>query len=246
MYKYGNPDMNWNNTITCRNCGMSKFIGVNEGMDNLERFDLIAHEQTRAKCCSSPDYAMYPHEKDDTPRKIFADFIKTMELEVDDQWDDYKIGYTEAILNLAGEFTNGRCEDCPYHDLTCFLKECWIDRIKKLIYKEQDQLRKKAKLTDEIIEQSYNEVLATHVNDRCWGRVSLEELYKHIRKNYIRKLTTAQFREFMAEFMNKYLMGDFGFERASGSRAEVKRYGFYRKEKPSGLYYYIHKGQCTK
>lgn len=62
--------------------------------------------------------------------------------------DDSLLGYSEAILNLLGEFTNGQCADCPFsyevesynpdfiypeYDLKCKLDECWIDTVKTLI-----------------------------------------------------------------------------------------------------------------
>ena len=65
--------------------------------------------------------------------------------------DDYLLGYSEAILNLLGEFTNGKCDDCPFsyevescspdftypeYSLKCSLNECWIDSIKKLLCKK--------------------------------------------------------------------------------------------------------------
>lgn len=28
--------------------------------------------------------------------------------------DDFLLGYSEAILNILGEFTNGQCADCPF------------------------------------------------------------------------------------------------------------------------------------
>lgn len=62
--------------------------------------------------------------------------------------DDSLLGYSEAILNLLGEFTNGQCTDCPFsyevesyspdfiypeYDLKCKLDDCWIDAVKALI-----------------------------------------------------------------------------------------------------------------
>lgn len=28
--------------------------------------------------------------------------------------DDFLLGYSEAVLNILGEFTNGQCADCPF------------------------------------------------------------------------------------------------------------------------------------
>lgn len=271
LYKYGNPEMKWDNIITCRGCGARKYIGINEGMDNLERLDLIVYEQNRARCCPHPDYAMYPPEDkkkitqkekaEQISKAIFAGFIKEMQKETDYD-DDYKLGYAEAILNLAGEFSNGQCEDCPFShevecpcydftipeiDLRCGLKECWIERIKKLIYKEQEKLRKITELNDEILDKAYTEIIsAGGYNKARFGRVAMDELYKYIRKNYVKKLTLTQFKEFMSNFYDKYPLGDFGFERASGIHPEVMRYGFFKSTKPAGMYFYIHKGMCTK
>lgn len=64
--------------------------------------------------------------------------------------DNLLLGYSEAILNLLGEFTNGQCSDCPLSyeiecyspdfiypeiDLRCRLDECWIDTVKKLFHR---------------------------------------------------------------------------------------------------------------
>jgi hypothetical protein len=62
--KYGNEVFNWDNTITCVNCGMRKRIAINEGyQDGVDRAILIQHEQQRAKCCKQPDYFMYTNEQ---------------------------------------------------------------------------------------------------------------------------------------------------------------------------------------
>ncbi len=62
--------------------------------------------------------------------------------------DDFLLGYSEAVLNILGEFTNGQCADCPFsyevesyspdfvypeYDLKCKFDNCWIDTIKTLI-----------------------------------------------------------------------------------------------------------------
>jgi hypothetical protein len=66
--------------------------------------------------------------------------------------DNSLLGYSEAILNLLGIFTNDRCEDCPFsfepvyyhpdfiypeYDLKCKLEKCWIDSIKELFGDEK-------------------------------------------------------------------------------------------------------------
>jgi len=58
---YKNIGFEWDNTITCKSCGMKKHIAINEGIDHcIERMDLVIFEQARAKCCNNPDYWMYP------------------------------------------------------------------------------------------------------------------------------------------------------------------------------------------
>lgn len=187
-------------------------------------------------------------------KKIFVGFLKEIHEQTDHEPDDWKLGYAEAILNLVGDFTNGQCEDCPFgyiisyeneefagfeHDMRCSLKECWIDRVKKLIWKEQEQLRKLTTLSNEILEKVYDEIISNKdFSKKLRGRVTMEELYKHIRKNYIRKLTVAQFKEFMQEFYEAYPLGDFGFEHASIVHPEVARYGFITKR---GVQFYMHK-----
>lgn len=53
----------WNGTITCISCGMKKHIGIEEGIAScFERVNLIDFEQDKSKCCSKPDYFMYPKE----------------------------------------------------------------------------------------------------------------------------------------------------------------------------------------
>ena len=191
-------------------------------------------------------------------KRIFADFLKEMHEETDGLDDNNLLGYAEAILNLAGEFTNGHCEECPFsgmeeiaspdfitpeYGLTCSLNECWIDRIKKLIWKEQEQIRKSIKtMTIEILEKAYDEIIVNGgYNKARLGRVAMDELYKHIRKNYIKKLTIAQFKEFMQEVYDMYPLGDFSFEHGSSIRAEASRYGFVSSKKPPALYFYMHK-----
>ncbi len=59
--KYSNSGFEWDNTITCKTCGMRKHIAINEGFDDAgERGNLIVFEQIKAKCCKNPDYWMYP------------------------------------------------------------------------------------------------------------------------------------------------------------------------------------------
>jgi len=55
---------NWDGTITCISCGIKKHIGIDEGIDvACERINLIDFEEKKAKCCSKPNYYMYPLEK---------------------------------------------------------------------------------------------------------------------------------------------------------------------------------------
>ncbi len=66
------------------------------------------------------------------------DYRKKIELLTQDLDDDFLLGYSEAILNILGEFTNGRCSDCPFsyeveYDLKCKLDKCWIDTVKEII-----------------------------------------------------------------------------------------------------------------
>lgn len=82
-----------------------------------------------------------------TQEKDIETYRKKIEKLTEDIDDDYLLGYSEAILNLLGEFTNGQCADCPFsyeiecpspdfiypeYDLKCSLDECWIDTVKKL------------------------------------------------------------------------------------------------------------------
>lgn len=67
--------------------------------------------------------------------------------------DDFLLGYSEAILNILGGFTNGQCDDCPFsyevegygidstypeYDLKCKLNDCWIDTAKTLIINSEE------------------------------------------------------------------------------------------------------------
>ena len=72
---------------------------------------------------------------------------KLIEKLTDNLDDNFLLGYSEAVLNLLGEFTNGQCSDCPFSyevesysydliypecDIKCRLDVCWIDTAKKL------------------------------------------------------------------------------------------------------------------
>lgn len=47
--------------ITCKNCRTKKHIGISDGNNNCyERAALISHVETQSKCCTEPDYYMYP------------------------------------------------------------------------------------------------------------------------------------------------------------------------------------------
>lgn len=76
------------------------------------------------------------------------DYRKKIDELIENLDDNFLLGYSEAILNLLGEFTNGQCTDCPFsyevesyspdfiypeYDLKCKLDDCWIDVVKTLI-----------------------------------------------------------------------------------------------------------------
>lgn len=76
------------------------------------------------------------------------DFRKKIEELTENLGDDFLLGYSEAVLNILGEFTNGPCDDCPFsdeieiyspdfiypeYDLKCKLDNCWIYTVKTLI-----------------------------------------------------------------------------------------------------------------
>lgn len=76
------------------------------------------------------------------------DYIKKIEEITENLDDNYLLGYSEAILNILGEFSNGQCTDCPFsyeiedysldfvypeYDIKCKFDNCWIDDVKKLI-----------------------------------------------------------------------------------------------------------------
>ncbi len=76
------------------------------------------------------------------------EFRKKIDDLTKDLKDNFLLGYTEAIYNLLGEFSNGQCADCPFsyeteyycpdfinpeYDLKCRLDKCWIDTVKELI-----------------------------------------------------------------------------------------------------------------
>ena len=42
------------------------------------------------------------------------DYRKKIEELTENLDDDSLLGYSEAILNILGEFTNGQCADCPF------------------------------------------------------------------------------------------------------------------------------------
>lgn len=82
-------------------------------------------------------------EKDNQQKiVIYKEKIEKLTENID---DDFLLGYSEAILNILGEFTNGQCTDCPFsyeiiypeYDLKCRLDECWIDTVKKLFSKNK-------------------------------------------------------------------------------------------------------------
>ncbi len=68
------------------------------------------------------------------------EFLKIIQMETDDIDDNFLLGYSEAILNMLGEFSDGECSQCPFSyevetpapdfiypeiDLRCSLEECW-------------------------------------------------------------------------------------------------------------------------
>ena len=62
------PGDAWDHTLTCRSCGMKKYIGINEGdKDCGDRMNLIVFEQDRARCCNKPDLYMFPPKIELTP-----------------------------------------------------------------------------------------------------------------------------------------------------------------------------------
>lgn len=94
------------------------------------------------------------------PKEILA-YRKKIDDLTEDIDDNFLLGYSEAILNLLGEFNNGQCTDCPFSyeveyyaidfiypecDLKCRLDECWIDRVKKLLCGKTDITNKKVKI----------------------------------------------------------------------------------------------------
>src|SRR3990167_6363476 len=42
------------------------------------------------------------------------DYRKKIEELAENLDDNFLLGYSEAILNILGEFTNGQCADCPF------------------------------------------------------------------------------------------------------------------------------------
>ena len=75
------------------------------------------------------------------------EYIKKIESLIQDLDDDFLLGYSEAILNILGKFTNGQCGDCPFsyeveyynsdfiypeYDIRCKLDKCWIDTVKEI------------------------------------------------------------------------------------------------------------------
>lgn len=76
------------------------------------------------------------------------DYSKKIEELTENLDDNFLLGYSEAILNILGKFTNGQCDDCPFsyevesyspdftypeYYLKCKLDNCWIDTVKTLI-----------------------------------------------------------------------------------------------------------------
>ena len=76
------------------------------------------------------------------------DYRKKIEELTENLDDNFLLGYSQAVLNILGQFTNGQCTDCPFsyetesynpdfiypeYDLKCELDNCWIDSVKTLI-----------------------------------------------------------------------------------------------------------------
>ena len=75
------------------------------------------------------------------------EYLEKIESLTRDLDDNFLLGYSEAILNILGKFTNGQCEDCPVsyeveyynsdfiypeYDIRCKLDKCWIDTVKEI------------------------------------------------------------------------------------------------------------------
>jgi hypothetical protein len=87
-------------------------------------------------------------KKEEELQKKLEAYCKELEKEIDGDWDGHQLGYSEAILNLLGEFSNGQCADCPFsyeietnspdfitpeYGLKCSLEKCWIIAVKDII-----------------------------------------------------------------------------------------------------------------
>jgi hypothetical protein len=81
-------------------------------------------------------------------RKKIDELTETLDSKMLSLDDNFLLGYSEAILNILCEFTNGQCADCPFsydiesyspdfiypeYDLKCKLDNCWIDTVKTSI-----------------------------------------------------------------------------------------------------------------
>lgn len=88
-------------------------------------------------------------------RKKIKELTEMLNSEMLSLDDNFLLGYSEAILNLLGEFTNGQCTDCPFsyevesyspdfiypeYDLKCKLDDCWIDTVKTLIRNTEESI----------------------------------------------------------------------------------------------------------
>lgn len=113
-------------------------------MAQIRKRKKVSHRQNRL--CNSPDERSKANQANqekniDIYREKINKFVENLD-------DNFLLGYSEAILNLLGEFTNGQCSDCPFshevesyspdfiypeYDLKCRFDECWIDSIKKLL-----------------------------------------------------------------------------------------------------------------
>lgn len=83
--------------------------------------------------------------------KDMLEYAEKIDKETENIDDNFLLGYSEAILNLLGKFSNGECTDCPFSyeeevyycpdfiypeiGVKCRLEKCWIDEVKKLIRK---------------------------------------------------------------------------------------------------------------
>lgn len=88
-------------------------------------------------------------------RKKIKELTEMLNSEMLSLDDNFLLGYSEAILNLLDEFTNGQCTDCPFsyevesyspdfiypeYDLKCKLDDCWIDTVKTLIRNTEESI----------------------------------------------------------------------------------------------------------